>query len=55
MMASEPLINAHTNQSEGDIELQNQLKTSGKLPAHIAIIMDGNGRWAQKKIGRAHV
>lgn len=49
MMASEPLINAHTNQSEGDIELQNQLKTSGKLPAHIAIIMDGNGRWAQKK------
>ena len=21
----------------------------GKLPVHIAIIMDGNGRWAQKK------
>jgi undecaprenyl diphosphate synthase len=21
----------------------------GKLPHHIAIIMDGNGRWAKKK------
>ncbi|TVQ02539.1 MAG: isoprenyl transferase [Balneolaceae bacterium] len=48
-MVSDPLTNARANQSEDDIELQNQLKASGKLPSHIAIIMDGNGRWAQKK------
>ncbi len=48
-MASDPLISAQTTQSKDDIELQNELKSSGKLPAHIAIIMDGNGRWAQKK------
>lgn len=48
-MASDPLISARTTQSKDDIELQNELKSSGKLPAHIAIIMDGNGRWAQKK------
>ncbi len=28
---------------------KNELKTTGNLPSHIAIIMDGNGRWAQKK------
>ena len=48
-MASDTLISARTTQSKDDIELQNELKSSGKLPAHIAIIMDGNGRWAQKK------
>lgn len=48
-MASDPLISVRTTQSKDDIELQNELKSSGKLPAHIAIIMDGNGRWAQKK------
>lgn len=30
------------------MQLKNQLKTS-KLPKHIAIIMDGNGRWAKEK------
>jgi undecaprenyl diphosphate synthase len=48
-MVSDPLTSARTHQSEDDIELQNKLKASGKLPSHIAIIMDGNGRWAQKK------
>ena len=27
--------------------LQLELKTSGTIPSHIAIIMDGNGRWAK--------
>lgn len=29
--------------------LQAQLKNSGEIPAHIAIIMDGNGRWAKSR------
>jgi len=29
--------------------VQNEIKASGKLPAHIAIIMDGNGRWAKAR------
>ncbi len=32
-----------------DDEIQEQLKGQGRLPRHIAIIMDGNGRWAQKR------
>jgi len=33
-----------------DKKIQNlsKLKTSGNIPVHIAIIMDGNGRWAKK-------
>jgi undecaprenyl diphosphate synthase len=38
-----------------DIHLQNTLKSSGEIPRHIAIIMDGNGRWAKSKGSiRAH-
>jgi undecaprenyl diphosphate synthase len=29
--------------------LKNQIKNTGNVPGHIAIIMDGNGRWAQKR------
>lgn len=36
----------HTEQDE---KLQQDLKKSGEIPVHIAIIMDGNGRWARKK------
>lgn len=33
-----------------DIEAQIEaLKSSDKLPGHVAIIMDGNGRWARKR------
>ncbi len=30
-------------------ELRNTIKASGNLPGHIAIIMDGNGRWAKDR------
>ncbi len=36
-------------QSESDAKLQKELKSSGEIPVHIAIIMDGNGRWARKR------
>ena len=29
---------------------KNTIKAGGKIPAHIAIIMDGNGRWAKKRL-----
>lgn len=32
-----------------DKEQQELLKASGLMPKHIAIIMDGNGRWARQK------
>ena len=34
---------------EEDIKIQAQLQRTGNIPAHIAIIMDGNGRWAKKR------
>lgn len=30
-------------------DLKLKVKSCGKLPAHVAIIMDGNGRWAKKR------
>jgi undecaprenyl diphosphate synthase len=35
--------------SQSDKALQEELKKSGDIPTHIAIIMDGNGRWAKKR------
>jgi undecaprenyl diphosphate synthase len=35
--------------TENDEKLQQDLKKSGEIPVHIAIIMDGNGRWARRK------
>jgi undecaprenyl diphosphate synthase len=32
-----------------DRKVQDALRTSGEIPGHIAIIMDGNGRWAKKR------
>ncbi len=32
-----------------DKKLQDQLRLQGEVPKHIAIIMDGNGRWAKKR------
>jgi undecaprenyl diphosphate synthase len=35
--------------TEEDKKLQDSLKSSGEIPKHIAVIMDGNGRWAQER------
>jgi len=32
-----------------DKKIQDALKKSGEIPRHVAVIMDGNGRWAQEK------
>ncbi len=38
-----------TEQSKEDKANQLLLKENGEIPEHIAIIMDGNGRWAKNK------
>lgn len=48
-MPLKPLTLTDTVQTEEDIALQEEVKKSGPVPRHIAIIMDGNGRWAQDK------
>lgn len=35
--------------TRSDESLKEELKKSGEIPDHIAIIMDGNGRWAKKR------
>ena len=37
------------NDARSCTALQAELKARGNLPQHIAIIMDGNGRWAQQR------
>jgi undecaprenyl diphosphate synthase len=34
---------------EKDAQEQAELKKKGRMPRHIAIIMDGNGRWAERR------
>lgn len=36
-------------QTDKDKRHQEDLKNAGEMPVHIAIIMDGNGRWAKSK------
>ena len=43
-----PISLTKKNQTNADKDVQQQLKASGEIPRHIAIIMDGNGRWAKK-------
>ena len=38
-----------TQQAGEDKDVQERLKSSGEIPGHIAIIMDGNGRWAKER------
>lgn len=38
--------------SASDEKSQEALKQSGEIPTHIAIIMDGNGRWAKRGLPR---
>ena len=35
--------------TSSDFKTIEQLKKKGNIPSHIAIIMDGNGRWARKR------
>ena len=35
--------------TQSDKALQEELKHGGDIPTHIAIIMDGNGRWAKRR------
>lgn len=44
-----PLTLTNNAQSDSDKRNQEKLVAAGELPRHIAIIMDGNGRWAQTK------
>lgn len=37
-----------------DKKIQDKIKSSGEIPKHVAIIMDGNGRWAKQK-GRTRI
>ncbi len=38
------------NEPKGEDKLiQDELKKCGEIPHHVAIIMDGNGRWAQER------
>lgn len=39
----------NNGQSTDDFAAQELLKAQGSIPQHIAIIMDGNGRWAKNK------
>ena len=39
----------NNTQSSQDKKFQADLIKAGKIPRHIAIIMDGNGRWAKQK------
>lgn len=48
-MALEPISLTNKIQSDEDKKLQEEVKAKGSIPNHIAIIMDGNGRWAQDK------
>ena len=36
-------------QASADRDAQERLKSAGEIPRHIAIIMDGNGRWAKER------
>ncbi len=36
-------------QTDDDKLVQQKLRAQGKLPRHIAVIMDGNGRWAEER------
>ncbi|MCE5304743.1 isoprenyl transferase [bacterium] len=39
----------HNELSANDKDLQLGIREKGKLPHHIGIIMDGNGRWAERQ------
>lgn len=44
-----PISLTNKEQNDSDKKLQAQLLEQGQVPNHIAIIMDGNGRWAKSR------
>ncbi len=48
-LAPETLRRNHVHKDPNDRLVQEALKASGEIPTHIAIIMDGNGRWAKNR------
>ncbi len=40
-----------TTQTEQDSLIQKELRQKGEIPQHVAVIMDGNGRWAKSRGG----
>lgn len=54
-MSLEPISLTSKEQDVVDMQKQEELAASGEIPEHVAIIMDGNGRWAKSKGSvRAH-
>ena len=45
----EPISLTNKEQDSSDKDLQSTLIDQGQIPDHIAIIMDGNGRWAKSR------
>lgn len=35
--------------TETELELKTEIERAGEVPRHVAIIMDGNGRWAKRR------
>ncbi|MFH5830882.1 isoprenyl transferase [Halalkalibaculum sp. DA384] len=48
-MSLKPIQLTDTEQDVVDKQKQQELVASGEIPRHVAIIMDGNGRWAKSK------
>lgn len=48
-MVLKPISLTNKEQNDSDKKSQDTLAKQGKVPTHIAIIMDGNGRWAKSR------
>ena len=52
--ALDPVRLTGTDQDDADRQAQAELQARGPVPAHVACIMDGNGRWAKAR-GKSRV
>jgi undecaprenyl diphosphate synthase len=44
-----PITLTDLPQTQPDLDRQSAVKSGGPIPRHIAVIMDGNGRWAKNR------